>query len=206
MQVITLNPTEFDTHAAMLANTVEGGSTERFDAIVAVRRGGSFVCDAFLRHFPRNRYGARFDISLQRPSTKRKGGVIAKVLKCLPRPLLNAMRMAESAVLEWKRRHSEPKPAPYVEVSDGLISIMSQKKNPEILVIDDAIDSGDTLAAIVKALKGINTDARIRTSVMTETTRSPRIRADYTLYRNRTLIRFPWSNDYRTPKQQSHAE
>ena len=68
---------------------------------------------------------------------------------------------------------------------------------PKILVIDDAIDSGDTLFAIATTLKDMNPDARIDIAVMTETTRHPRIRANYTLYRNRTLIRFPWSNDYK---------
>ena len=71
------------------------------------------------------------------------------------------------------------------------------RDRPEILVIDDAIDSGDTLAAIVKTLRQTNPYVSVSIAVITETTRRPRIRANYTLYRNRTLIRFPWSNDYK---------
>lgn len=197
MQVITLNPKEFDSHAAMLANTVEGGSTERFDAIVAVRRGGSFVCDAFLRHFPESRYGKRYDVGLQRPSTKHKEGRICRLLKHFPYPLLDAMRMAESYILSLCKRIKDKTSTPNVEIPNGLAAILTKNESPDILVIDDAIDSGDTLSAIVETLRKTNPDASISTAVMTETTLNPRIRANYTLYRNRTLIRFPWSNDYK---------
>ena len=86
---------------------------------------------------------------------------------------------------------------PEVDIPDGLADILRQRSRPEILLIDDAIDSGDTLFAIVETLKNMNPDARIDIAVMTETTRHPRIRANHTLYRNRTLIRFPWSSDYK---------
>ena len=68
-----------------------------------------------------------------------------------------------------------------------------------ILVIDDAIDSGDTLSAIASTLRHRNPEATVCIAVMTETTADPCIRANYALYRNRTLIRFPWSNDYKSP-------
>ena len=80
---------------------------------------------------------------------------------------------------------------------DGLKKMLSEKENKKILIIDDAIDSGDTLSAIVETLKKTNPKAKVATAVLTETTKNPAIRADYTLYRNQTLIRFPWSNDYR---------
>ena len=170
----------------------------KFDAVVAIRRGGSFVCDAFCRHFPKDRYGARYDVKLQRPSTKHKKGTVNKLLKCLPTIILNLMRMAESNLLSLKRIVNGPHPASKVELPDGLIAILQNANTPYILVIDDAIDSGDTLFAIVSALKGINPDTETRIAVMTETTKRPCIHADYSLYRNKTLIRFPWSNDYKS--------
>ena len=197
MQVITLSPTDFDSHAGRLAALVEKASTCKFDAIVAVRRGGSFVCDAFCHHFSEDRYGERYDVTLQRPSTRRKNGIAGRILKRLPRPVLDAMRMAESVLLAMLRKAIRNDSRQTVDIPDGLRNILNNASRPKILVIDDAIDSGDTLFAIATTLKDMNPDARIDIAVMTETTRHPRIRANYTLYRNRTLIRFPWSNDYK---------
>lgn len=198
MQVLTLDPAAFDHHAAKLAKIVEEESTDRFDAIVAVRRGGSFVCDAFCRYFPTSRYEARYDVTLQRPSTKRKTGTLSLILKRFPLSVLNLMRMAESLMLNFRRKIKRHEKTPSVEMPEGLTRILKEIETPKILFIDDAIDSGDTLFAITETLRKSNEKAIVRIAVMTETTRQPRIRADYSLYRNKTLIRFPWSNDYKT--------
>lgn len=202
MQVLTLDTSSFSQHAARLAQMVEESSIGRFDAIVAVRRGGSFVCDVFCRHFPKGMYGARYDITLQRPSTKRKSAVISTILKSLPMTMLNLMRMAESSLLSLRRKIKGPSAAPYVEMPNGLADILNKEEKPNILIIDDAIDSGDTLFAIIETLRKANVKVAIRIAVMTETTSHPRVRADYSLYRNKTLIRFPWSNDYKLHRQE----
>ncbi|MDE6057036.1 MAG: phosphoribosyltransferase domain-containing protein, partial [Muribaculaceae bacterium] len=161
------------------------------------RRGGSSVCDAVCRHFPRDRYGKRYDVTRQRPSTTHTTGKVGNVLRRLPYFILDGMRMAEASLLVLRRRIMGAPEIPEVDIPDGLADILRQRSRPEILLIDDAIDSGDTLFAIVETLKNMNPDARIDIAVMTETTRHPRIRANHTLYRNRTLIRFPWSSDYK---------
>lgn len=107
------------------------------------------------------------------------------------------MRMAESHLLSLRRDAKDPSKAHKVELPDGLEATLQESDIPNILVIDDAIDSGDTLFVIVEALKRINPKAAIQIAVMTETTGHPRIHADFTLYQNKTLIRFPWSNDYK---------
>ena len=198
MQVLTLDPRGLDRHALQLSRIVKEGESGSFDAIVAVRRGGSFVCDAFCHYFPKERYGARYDIALQRASTKRKNGPVCLILKRLPLTILNLMRMMESSILSLHRKIKGPSPTPDVEIPGGLAEILKAKEFPKILIIDDAIDSGDTLSAIVETLKDRNRKANIITAVVTETTGKPRMHADYSLYRNKTLIRFPWSNDYKT--------
>lgn len=204
MQVLTFDTIAFDRHAKKLARIVKESCGENFDAIVAVRRGGSFVCDAFCRHFPEDRYRSRYDVALQRPSTKRKNGWVSNLLKRLPYPILDIMRMVESTLLSLRRKIKAPTTTPSAEMPEGLLSLLREKEFPNILIIDDAIDSGDTLFAIAETLRTTNENTNVRIAVMTVTTSHPRIRADYSLYRNKTLIRFPWSNDYKTLLQESH--
>lgn len=201
MQVLTLDETALESHAARLAKSVEEQTATIFDAIVGVRRGGSMVCDAFCRHFPRARYGERYDVTMQRPSTRCKGGIVSKMLRHLPTPTLNLMRMAESQMLELRHRESTPDSLPTVELPEGLNNILRGTPSPRILVIDDAIDSGDTLCAILNTLRKTNPETGIKTAVITQTTARPRIRADFSLYHNRTLIRFPWSEDYKKQRK-----
>jgi len=206
MQVITLDPEALEKAAARLAEEVEKGCSGRpFDAVIGIRRGGAFVCDAFCRTFPASLCGERHDVTLQRPGTRRKGGLTAKILKCLPLKMLDLMRMAESRLLSFRNAHKREEGAPRVSMDTGLTSIVTGKKNPRILLIDDAIDSGHTLSAVIATLKNMNPSTEVETAVITETTDSSTVKADYTIYRNRTLIRFPWSNDYKKTHKAQHS-
>lgn len=196
MRVLTLNEISLEEHARRLAGMVEKDSGFRPNAVVGVRRGGSVVCDAFCRHFPSSRYGLRCDVCKQRASTKRKSGKVSAILKRLPYGMLNIMRMAESALLSLTHRQSSLKPAS-VEIPAELMQILKIQKNPEILIIDDAIDSGLTVCAVIDSLKKVNPDATVKVAVITVTTNSPLVNADYFIYNNRTLIRFPWSEDFK---------
>ncbi len=197
MQVLTLNKDTFEEHATQLAKIVESDlPSDGFDAIIGVMRGGAIVCDAFCRHFPSSAYRLRTDVMLQRPSTKRKNGTIAKILKIFPLRVLDFMRIAESRVLSLKRSWTSKQP-PAVSLSEELTNILKGLKPPKILIIDDAIDSGTTIYAIRQALQVANPEVDVKVAVITVTTTAPRIKADYALYRNQTLIRFPWSNDSR---------
>ncbi|MDE6697560.1 MAG: phosphoribosyltransferase domain-containing protein [Muribaculaceae bacterium] len=196
MQVLTLDPTSFDEHSARLAQII--GNSWHIDALVGVRRGGSFVCDALCKHLREEQYGARYDVELQRPSTKHKNGTLSRILKMFPRPMLDVMRMAESTLLSFRRTlKSQATMSTKVEIPEGLASILKTIECPNILLIDDAIDSGDTLFAISETLRNINPKITIRIAVITVTTQNPRIDADFAIYKNKTLIRFPWSNDYK---------
>lgn len=195
MRVITFDNKKFEEHSELLADTVAADGL-CFDAIVGVKRGGSTVCDAFCRHFPSSRYGLRTDVRKQRNSTKRKGGRVSSILKRLPYWMLNIMRMGESEVLSLRHRFSNYHPS-LVEMPEVLKRLLKTLKNPRILVIDDAIDSGDTLYAVVQTLKKVNPSVGVKVAVITVTTKSPRMVPDYYIYNNRTLIRFPWSNDFK---------
>jgi hypoxanthine phosphoribosyltransferase len=65
-----------------------------------------------------------------------------------------------------------------------------------VLVVDDAIDSGATMATVVEQLRdAVGDGGEVRTAVLTITTRTAVFQPDFTLYRQ-TLCRFPWSHDF----------
>ncbi len=197
MQVITLNTPGLEWQAKCLAEKVAKGHPARFDAIVAVRRGGSFVSEAFRKHFPRECYGERFEVDLHRPSTHYKKGRLVKMLPHTPLWILNTMRLTEARLLKLKQILFPTKKVPAVELDAALIAALKAADTPEVLLIDDAIDSGVTLWGISNAIRTANPAALITTMAITVTTRQPKVMADYYMYNNATLVRFPWSKDFK---------
>ncbi|MDE6702075.1 MAG: phosphoribosyltransferase domain-containing protein, partial [Muribaculaceae bacterium] len=67
----------------------------------------------------------------------------------------------------------------------------------KILIIDDAVDSGATLKAIVEKFKAEYPNTDIRSAVITQTHPQAIYKPDYCIFDNSTLIRTPWSIDMR---------
>lgn len=170
---------------------------DKYDVILGIRRGGSIVCDAFCRHFPKSAFDIRCDVSLQRPSTKRKSAAFGKLLRFLPYPVLNLLRIAEAKMLELRSNNRQPPALPDARLPHGLKAVLENEEHPKILIIDDAIDSGNTLYAVKTTLMNLNPLAQVKVAVITVTSDHTRVKEDFTLYHNRTLIRFPWSSDYK---------
>jgi len=66
----------------------------------------------------------------------------------------------------------------------------------EVLLVDDAADTGYTLASAKQQLQTLMPHCHIYTAVITVSQPRCIISPDFALYRNRTLIRFPWAADY----------
>lgn len=182
MKVITLDCQNFTDACRDLAREVAAsGFTPSI--IIGVRTGGEFVAREFMPFFPASRLAI---VELHRPSTSAKSS-FSRLLASLPRPVLDRLRVAESWLLSLLPRRRTP----HVNLPASLASALPRR----LLVVDDAADSGVTLLAIVESLRRVRPDADIRTVVLTVTTSSPAIHPDFALYRNRTLIRFPWSMD-----------
>ena len=200
-RVRTLVADEFQAACTRLSQLVCADlPTGGYDVIVGVRRGGSIVCDAMLSDMPPTAYSLRADVKLQRPSTRRKGERLSKILLRLPMPVLDWLRIVESLTLDAKRRLRDMrgrKPATPVDIPDELSAAITGEAAPCVLIIDDAIDSGETLFSIITALKQLNAHAQIRVAALTVTTTDPRVDADYALHRDRTLLRLPWAADAR---------
>ena len=113
-----------------------------------------------------------------------------------PRPVVDRLRLAEHMLLT--RKTSPPRRPAYQfdpgEIAELDLWLAKTGRRPAILVIDDSVDTGATLARVLDLLKHRAPDADLRSAVITVTTASPLIAPDYTLFRQK-LCRFPWSLD-----------
>lgn len=179
-RVITLGNSDFTAACRSLAASVYA-SGFRPDAVLEIARGGVYVGQEM--------FGSVFHGStrLQRPGTRAKSHGAGRLIAMLPRPVADMLRRAESWVLSLRK----PRPADHTYVRLPEFPPGTRR----ILIVDDAVDSGVTLDAVVRAVGAALPDAEVRSAVITVTTRRPLVRPDYTLYNDLSLVRFPWSPD-----------
>ena len=196
MKVITLSQGAVEWQARELARAIASGNDAGYDLMVGVRRGGEHVADAIWHHLPEGFCRCRVNVTLQRPSTRGKGARLAAILGNMPLWMLNSARRLESRWLNMKyaRRRKNVPPRKLV-VENGKLPELSGK--PKILLVDDAIDSGMTIDNVRRGHVEKYGSLDLKIAVITVTTAAPAIEPDYCKYHNRTLIRFPWSMDYK---------
>jgi len=178
MKVLTFTPEIFARECRRLERLA--GTAP--DLVVGIASGGVHVAE---RIFPA---APHVSVSCRRPSTATKTRMepVFKLIRLLPLAVRDRLRVFEATRL----RRSRPHPMPSVNVPDAA------RHARDILVVDDAVDSGATMRAVTEAIRTANPGARIRTAAITVTTPMPLIWPDMTLYTN-VLIRFPWARDYR---------
>lgn len=166
--------------------------------LVGVRTGGLVVAQAMAR-------AASGPLPVM-PLTCRRAGTEAKAripllgraLSALPRPLTDSLRVAELRLSAGRRRSRRPQQeADAAELQEiaARIGTASPGRRPRVLVVDDAVDSGVTLAAVLESLRRICPPAvPVRSAVITVTIEGALAEPDYVLYRG-VLCRFPWSLD-----------
>lgn len=150
------------------------------DAVLSIRRGGEFVGELMFPDKP------HYAVTLQRPGTKHKNSVLKKTMCLMPRYVLDRLRILESWWLSKQTHRVTP------QFNLELPRLYGYRN---ILIVDDAADSGATLRSVFDAVKLQNPDYYTKTAVITVTTGNPLIQPDFAIYNNLTLIRFPWSID-----------
>lgn len=128
-------------------------------------------------------------VRCQRPSTKRKKkslvGVCFKVaIRLLPKKFLNTLRVIEHYALSRKRN-------PNREV---LTDFSGFGQFDNVLVVDDAVDSGHSLHAVKNFLDVQAPQAEVFSIAYVVTQQDPVVEPDLCKYRN-VLVRFPWASD-----------
>jgi len=177
-KVITLSAASFKEECARLSKTCE---IYGVDVVLGIESGGKYVAEQILPGLP------HCSIALRRPSTDMKGGLITKVLQRLPRKVADVLRVIEARMLEMRGARTIHYDGPMPEELSGANSV---------LVVDDAVDSGATMMAVLEAVRGYCPGAVVHTAAIVVTTANPMIKPDVTLYED-VLIRFPWSKDSR---------
>lgn len=177
MKVLTLDNESFGTACVGLQKGVEDA---RFvpDMVLGIESGGRYVAEKVFTDVP------HCYVTLRRPSTAAKTGLMRRLVRKLPRAVNDALRILESRILSL--RHAEP-----IAFSGTLPAAVTAATN--ILIVDDAIDSGATMKAIKDAVKTSNPGACVKCAAITVTTRHPLVKTEFHLYN--CLIRFPWSAD-----------
>jgi hypoxanthine phosphoribosyltransferase len=167
------------------------------DMLVGIRSGGYKVALEMAPYFPSI---PLLPFTCRRPSTKKKQSFIGlrNLLHKLPNSITNRLRICEHIVLTQllAKKHSA-----FTADANELAMIKNHLQKlgpkPKILIVDDAVDSGATLAAAVSSIKNIAPDnTTIKTAVITVTTASPFVEPNFMLYRY-VLCRFPWSLDFK---------
>ena len=179
-RVMTLDRKAFAEVCTRLERLIRGSGFVP-DAVLSIATGGVYVGELLFAGTP------HFETRLQRPSTRFKTPRLKDIVRRLPQPVLDAVRVAEAGVLGLLP--ARPVDISRVGLPDGVAAC------GRILVVDDAVDSGATLDGVLRALRAAAPQAEIRSAAVTVTTARPLAAPDYAVFNNFTLIRFPWSMD-----------
>lgn len=190
MKVLTLNTETFEKESLKLISKLEVNP----DLVVGILSGGGHVLEAIKQH-PNVKSSLFEVVTLQRQSTNVKQRFLKPVLSILPYSILNWLRILESNSVKAKISNLDLEKLQDNTIAfDTVNTIAKPIKN--MLIIDDAIDSGKTMFVVKSNLQQKFPKAKIKIAVLAWTLDSSIIKPDYYLYNN-TLLRFPWSNDYK---------
>lgn len=184
MKVITLHPDAFERACRRLADDVRPFAPQ---LIIGILHGGGEVGRRVARCFPEAEY---VEVETHRPGKSRKAS-LKGLLRHMPAFLADMLRR-----IEMRRVQNRQPEERTVELPGDLAAILEKMPERRILIVDDAVDSGATLKAVVGAVRRAAPQAGVRSAVLTVTAQNPVEKPDYALWRDGSLIRFPWSFDY----------
>lgn len=194
MQVVTLNEEALSKASRDLWSSVER-SGFRPTHVVGIVTGGAVVVDRMRAALPRD--VRTVEVSMARPGTEMKRrSATSRLLARLPYAVTDRLRVLEAAVLARRNGEDGPQHATGLSPEDTeKLGRIAGSPDARVLVVDDAVDSGRTLAAVAGRLRDRAGADRVKTAVIVQTQRDVALAPDYRLF-DGVLCRFPWSNDY----------
>jgi len=190
IEVITLNREIFSEKCSELIGRIDF----RSDLIVGILGGGGYIIDEIMSEVGLD--STQFElVKLQRGNKFKSNYIIKSILKFLPYRITNKLRIFES-----KKARSSIVDLNLTEVSaesiDFKLNLDSRETVKNILILDDAIDTGRTMFIVKNSLSKLFPESQVNTAVISWTLENSIIKPDYYLYKN-ILVRFPWSLDYK---------
>ena len=191
----TLDPPRFAGACATLMQQVL--TRYRPSLIVGVRTGGLVVAEAMARSIAEAI--PVMPLTCRRSSTVAKSRlrVLPAVLAALPQPIVDRLRWTEHRLLSAHRSRNAKAPQQIDQAEADAIGrhLANGSAAPRVLVVDDAVDSGITLATVLRLLQQVAPPVtEFRSAVVTVTCEQPIAQPDFVLYHG-VLCRFPWSFD-----------
>jgi hypoxanthine phosphoribosyltransferase len=190
----TLDAARFEAACASLMHQVLDSFAP--DLLVGVRTGGLVVAESMAQTaatpIP------VLPLTCRRASTGVKARVklLPKILAALPTPAVDVLRWLEHRVLSTRRRKQAA--VQHIDHDEAYAigrHLSHSHVAPRVLVVDDAVDSGVTLATVLRLLRDTcPAGTEFRSAVVTVTLDQPLAEPDFSLYRG-VLCRFPWSFD-----------
>ncbi len=164
------------------------------DAVVGILNGGGYVLEEFKKENLDKDIIYR-TVKLQRASTKgfKQSSFMKNLLSLLPYSILNRARISEH---QKQIKASNKNDTQNIEID---FSAFENKSINNILILDDALDSGQTMQSVVEVLSNKFPETSIKTAVLAWTNSESIIAPDYSIFKSQ-LVRFPWSLDYKTKR------
>lgn len=190
MDIISLTHSDFDEQSLSLYKLVKSDGYNP-ELVISIATGGDFVVESF--NLPSEIKS--YSIKKQRVSTKTKDGAswFFYVLNKMPLFVANVLRRVEHAIRCWRFDVGYENKENCNCISYGIDFYPDVKR---ILIVDDAVDTGETLRCICHCVQDLYQTAEIRTAVIVTTIKDSYFKPYYSLYEN-VLVRFPWSKDAR---------
>ncbi len=171
----------------------------RPNIVLGIRSGGFLVAELMAEALPTE--AILLPITCRRPSTgkKKRFQAVKDLLMSLPNALTDRLRVLEHMLLTQMR---EPQArADFTPDANELGQIAHLLRlrgaDARVLIVDDAVDSGATLLAVMNIVRDVmHPEAILKTAALTVTTSAPLVQPDYVMYRY-VLCRFPWSLDFK---------
>lgn len=139
------------------------------------------------------------DVCYVKVKPKRDRGFIKQsflfdlIVKILPYKFLDKLRVYESDQVKNSIDKIDLNELSKITID---LNHLAKQKKQNILIIDDAVDSGRTVFLIQNNLKKQYPNAVIKTAVLSWTLGNSIIKPDYYIYKD-ILVRFPWSKDHK---------
>lgn len=190
MKVITLNNEAFIKSCSELVSKIK----VKPDLLVGILNGGGYVFYEVKRELNSDTIDFK-SVKLQRSNWIKNISLLKTTLRLLPYKITNKLRIIESG----KARKSIDSFNLNGLTNQYLSFFSNEEVRPtpsNILILDDAIDTGKTMLAVKNKLTSLFPDSQIKVAVISWTIEKSIIKPDYFVFKN-VLVRFPWSKDYK---------